>query len=153
MTTLSYQACFFIAVTSTLAFNSQAENDALTDLINPESSVSLGVSTTDGDREQWGIYDGVRDSENTLLFNADIVKRDDSGRWLKLNSRDLGFDSGSLELSFERHGAWGFGLAYQHIPRRVPYSIVSAAVGLGNQTHTTPLSITPGTAANVELGT
>jgi len=153
MTTLSYQACFFIAVTSTLAFNSQAENDALTDLINPESSVSLGVSTTDGDREQWGIYDGVRDSENTLLFNADIVKRDDRGRWVKLNARDLGFDSRSLELSFERQGDWGVGLDYQQIPHSVPYSIESATVGLGNQTQTTPLSITPGTAANVELGT
>jgi len=150
-------ATLSIALLTTFATCAVAEGDAVSALTTPDSSVSIGVGHVGGDREQFGVFDDLRDSETMLLFDADVNRRDDAtGTWMTLKARNLGIDNRSIELGYERQGDWGIGLEFSQIPRVAPYTVNSGITGLGTETQTVPASgsgYVPGNGANIELGT
>ena len=120
-----------------------------------ESSVSIGVGNWSDDRPQTGTYDGMRDSGTYGILDADILKRDDAtGTWLGLKARNLGLDDREIKLDWLRQGNIGASLEYSRIPRDNPWTFNTGVLGIGSTTLFVPTpSITPGTGANVELGT
>ena len=99
MTTLR-PACKLSAVSAALLalFGSAlAQDNSVTELTQPDSTVSVGVGNWTADRHQQGIYDGMRDKGAYGLLDADITRRDDAtGTWLKLKASDLGLDDRSI---------------------------------------------------------
>lgn len=143
-----------LAVLSTMLI---ADDNPVSDLVTPDSRISVGVGTVSGDREQFGIFDDIRGSETMLLLDADVNKRDDdTGTWTTLKARNLGTDNRVLELGYERQGDWGVSLDYNQIQRMAPYTVNSGITGLGTETQTVPASgsaYVAGTGANIQLGT
>ena len=120
-----------------------------------ESSVSVGIGHWSNDRPQRGIYDGMRDSGAYLLLDADVLRRDDAtGTWLGLKARNLGLDNREIRGEWLRQGNIGLSLEYSRIPRDQPFVYNTGVLGIGTDRLLVPSpSITPGTGANVELGT
>lgn len=132
-----------------------AEDDPVSLLINPDSTVSLGIGYVSGEREQFGIFDDIRDDDTLLLLDADVNLRDDAtGTWTTFSARNLGIDSRSLDLGYEKQGDWGVGLDYYELPRIAPYTVNTGVTGLGTTLQTVPdVAITPGSGTDVTLGT
>ena len=101
--------------------------------ITPDSSVSVGLGLSRGDRQQLGMFDGQEDGRGQLLFDARLIKRDElSGTWNLVEGRDLGIsENRDLTLEVERQGAWGMRLGYKETPRVAPYTATSRTLGLG----------------------
>jgi len=131
-----------------------AEDDPVARLINPDSSVSIGIGHLSGDREQFGVFDDLRDSDTLLLLDADVNKRDDdTGTWMTLKVRNLGIDNRAIELGYERQGNWGVGLDYNEIPYIAPYTVNSGIIGLGTKTQSVPATRFPADPAGYVVGT
>lgn len=118
----------------------QADEEAdeeITQLTEPESSVSLGVGNWTSDRPHEGLFDGMRDSGAYGLLDADIVKRDDeTGTWYTLKGRNLGLDSRELKAEWLRQGKIGLSLEYSRIPRDNPFRINTGLQGIGTTSQT-----------------
>jgi len=153
LTTLA--AVLLAAFANGAAAAEKEEVDPVALLTTPDSSVSIGIGHVSGEREQFGIYDDVRDNETMLLLDADVNKRDDeTGTWMTLKARNLGIDNRSIELGYERQGDWGIGLDYSQIPRISPYTVNSGITGLGSEMQTVPnVGYIPGTGKDIKLGT
>jgi len=148
------QAFTLAAMLVAFAANAVAEDDPVTELTQPDSSVSIGAGYTSGDREQFGIFDDLRESEAMLLFDADVNRRDDAtGTWMTLRARNLGIDNRSIDLGYERQGDWGVGLNYYELPRVAPYTVNTGVTGLGSTLQSVPATIVPGTGTDVTLET
>lgn len=121
----------------------------------PESSVTIGIGHQSGEREQFGIFDGVMDSETVLLFDANIVKRDaETGTWKTLSISDLGLDSREIKAGIERQGSWGAEIGYNRIVRDAPYTINTEWAGVGTTELIRPAaSGTPGSGTTYRMGT
>jgi MtrB/PioB family decaheme-associated outer membrane protein len=134
-----------------------AEDDEITQLTEPESSVSLGVGYWTNDRPHEGIFDGMRDSGAYGLLDADIVKRDDAtGTWYTLTGRNLGLDTRELKAEWLRQGDIGLSLEYSRIPRDNPFTINTGLQGIGTTSQTVSGDPTIGNAfpfTDVTLGT
>ncbi len=112
-----------------------AEDDPVEMLIKPDSSIAVGLGHLSGEREQFGIYDDLRDSDTVMLLDADVNRRDDAtGTWTTVKARNLGIDNRAVELGYDRQGDWGVGLDYSKIPHIAPYTVNSGIVGLGTET-------------------
>lgn len=116
------------------AFADEAE---INELIKPDSSISLGAGFWSGDRQQMGIYDGMRDSGVYGLIDADVIKRNDNtGTWYKLKTQNLGLDSREIRFDVERQGIIGGFFEYSKTPRIAPYTVNTGLAGLGTNTQT-----------------
>lgn len=111
-----------------------AEDDEIRQLSQPESSVSLGVGYQSDDRQQLGVFDGMRDDGLYGLFDADVVKRDEAtGTWYILRAAKLGMDSRSLEAEVQKQGDIGGFISYRRIPREHPLNIGTSLGGIGHE--------------------
>lgn len=136
-----------------MAYATSYAEDGLSEveqLIRPESSVSVGVGVTNGDRQQFGRFDGVTDSETKLLLDADISKRDEAtGTWTRFKARDLGLESRELGASYDQQGNWGVAIDYSRIPSQNPLKFITGATGIGSTTMTYGgVGVTTATAAS-----
>ncbi len=151
------QVFTLVILLATYAPGATAEDDPVSTLTTPDSSVSIGIGYMNGEREQFGIYDNVRDDDTLLLLDADVNKRDDAtGTWMTLRARNLGIDSRSIELGYDRQGDWGIDLEYDEITRSAQYTVNTGMTGLGTMTQILPFDGTgyiPGSGNNVTLGT
>ncbi|MEH6503516.1 MAG: MtrB/PioB family decaheme-associated outer membrane protein [Cycloclasticus sp.] len=136
------------------ALASDQVDDALAELTQPESKVSVGMGYWSGDREEFGMFDGIRDSETVWLLDADIKRRnEEEGSWFTFKVEDLGLDKRKFDIGYERQGDWGVGLDYGEMVRVDPYTINTSITGVGTETQTVPSTIAPATGANIKLGT
>jgi len=144
-----------LALLATLATHANAADDPVLNLITPDSRLSLGVGYLSGEREQFGIYDDVNGNQKLVLFDGDIITRDDAtGTWMTLSARNLGIANRAVELGYERQGNWGVDFDYSRIPYKAPYTVISGMTGLGSETQTVPGgTYVPGTGRFVNLGT
>jgi MtrB/PioB family decaheme-associated outer membrane protein len=133
----------------------QAEDATVAELTKPESSVSVGIGNWSNNREQQGIFDGMRKGGGYGLLDADISRRDDeTGTWFNFRGRNLGLDTRELRAEFLRQGEAGVSFEYNAMPRNSPLIINSPLRGIGGTT-----LIGPGVGVNalpfnqVELGT
>lgn len=145
------------AVAATSGYAADTGDEEVDLLINPSSSISLGVGHWSGTREQYGIFDGLRDDETIALFDADIrLRDDDTGTWITAKARNLGIDNRDVKLRYERQGNWGVGFSFNQIPRYAQYTIITGMSGLGTETQAVPApadGYVPGTGDDVVLDT
>lgn len=145
------------AVMAIFTANAVAEEDTVSELVNPDSNVSIGIGHVSGERAQFGVFDNLRGNDNLLLLDADVNKRDDAtGTWTTFSARNLGIDNRSIELDYERQGDWGIGLEYDEITRSAPYTVNTGMTGFGTTRQIVPFSgagYVPGTGTDVMLKT
>ena len=128
-----------------------AEGDDITQLTQPESTISLGAAYVDSDGARFGQYTGMNESGGYGLLDADIAKRDDAtGTWLKLTGRNLGLDNRELKLEHDRQGDWGYYLDFSQTPRYEPYTVNTAVTGIGSANLTIPTVATAGTDTQLD---
>lgn len=112
-----------------------AEDDIVTRLIRPESSVSVGLGYLTEDAARFGQYSGMPDLGFYAIADINVVRRDDeTGRWLLLNGRNLGLDNRSLRFEHGVQGSWKYFLEYDQTPRYSQYDVFTGVLGLGHDT-------------------
>lgn len=140
-----------------------ADDDEVREFSKPDSSLSLGVAATSGNRQQLGKYDGVRKNDLHLLLDVNVRKRDDTtGTWTNLTTRNLDYDNREIKAEYEQQGNLGVSLEYSQTPSRNPNEITTGVRGVGSNvltygtvgssTATAQSGLYPATA-NVTLGT
>lgn len=126
------------------------EEDDITQLTKPQSSVELGVGVVSDDNRRFGRYTGMTDDGAYGLLDFDLVTRDDpTGAWLRLRARNLGLDHRELRFENEIQGRWGYSLEYSQTPREIPYTFNTTLTGIDTGVQTE--GGTP--ARDVQLGT
>lgn len=108
---------------------------AVLPLIQPESTVSVGVGNWSGDRHQQGIYNGMREGKAYGFLDLDLVKRyEDTGTWLTLSGRNLGLDTRELRAEWLRQGDIGASIEYSRLTRDDPLTYITGLQGIGTTT-------------------
>lgn len=132
-----------------------AGESSASELVNPESHISIGVGVLNGERQQAGIYDGMNEDGGHLLLDARIRMRDNAtGIWKTLEATDLGLDSREIKGGIEQQGNWGISLGYNQTPRVTPYEVNTGLQGFGSTSQTVAKpTIVPGTGSTYELKT
>jgi len=129
-----------------------AENNEISALTNPDSTIQFGLGYVDSDNGRFGQYNGLNEKGAYGLLDADIVKRDDAnGRWLKFRARNLGLDNRELRFEHEIQGNWGYYVDFSQTPRYEPYTVNTAVTGIGSNSLTIPTSpVTTGSAVQLK---
>jgi MtrB/PioB family decaheme-associated outer membrane protein len=127
-----------------------ADEEEITRLIKPESTVSLGAGYVDRDNQRFGQYNGLNQRGAYGLLDAEAVQRDDeTGTWLKFSARNLGLDDREFRLEQQRQGDWGASIDYSQMPRFNPFTVNTGLAGIG----TPNLTINGVPKQNVQLET
>ncbi|MDR2239215.1 MAG: MtrB/PioB family decaheme-associated outer membrane protein [Zoogloeaceae bacterium] len=127
-----------VAAALTAVFGPALADDEVTELIEPDSAISIGFGNWSNDRRQTGMYDGMREGKSYILLDADIVKRDnDTGTWYKLDARDLGLDNRSIKGEVLKQGDIGISMEYNRIRRDDPNEYRTNVQGIGSSSMTT----------------
>lgn len=114
-----------------------AEDDAVTQISKPESSVEVGVGHVNRDNQRFGQYNGLKDNGYFGLLDLNYVRRDDAtGTWLKFNGRNLGFDNRELRFEHNRQGDWGYYIEFGQTPRHNPLTVTTRLRGAGSTAQT-----------------
>lgn len=130
-----------------------AEEPTKEQLTRPESFVSFGLGHWTGDHPQMGIFDGMRDDGTYILFDANLVSRDDeTGTWKSLTTRNLGLNNREIRAEYQVQGTHGGFIEYNQLSRENPYTINTGLTGIGT-TALTENTVVPGAGNNVHLGT
>ncbi|MGH8764946.1 MAG: MtrB/PioB family decaheme-associated outer membrane protein [Burkholderiales bacterium] len=115
----------------------RAQDDAVKDLVTPESTVELGIGVVTNDNSRFGQYTGLRKEGAYGIGNLDIVKRDnETGTWTKIFGRDLGYQSREMRFDQQRQGNWGYFVDFNQTPAYSPYTVNTGLVGLGTASQT-----------------
>ena len=133
----------------------QAEDgDEVELLIKPESSASLGLGALGDDKQRaiFGQYNGMRKDAAYLLFDFDVVRRDDGlGLWTLFEGRNLGLDTRELRFSQHKQGDWRYAVEYGEMIRREPRTVNTALQGAGTVTPTVTALPVIGTGTDLKL--
>ena len=139
-----------VAAALTAMFGGALADDEVDELIEPESTISVGVGNWSGDRKQTGVYDGMQEGKTYGLIDAEIVKRDnETGTWYKLQASGLGLDNREISAEYLRQGNLGIKLDYDRISRDDPKTILTRLQGGGTTVQTT----NAGASYDPKLGT
>lgn len=115
----------------------QAEDDEVRQYSKPDSSISVGIAGTKGDRQQFGKFDGVTKDDTHLQFDVNVHKRDDaSGTWTNFSTRNIDYDNRELKVDYEQQGNLGVSLEYSQTPSNNPNAIKTGVHGVGSSTLT-----------------
>jgi MtrB/PioB family decaheme-associated outer membrane protein len=132
------------AVLATLGSAGAAEVDEFTELTKPESAVSVGIGHVSQDNQRFGQYTGLNEDGNYGLLDVDLVQRDEeTGTWVRLNGRNLGFNNRELRFEHDRQGDWGYFIDLSQTPRYDPFTVTTTLTGIGTTTQTIAGSATP----------
>jgi len=111
------------------------EDEDITLLTRPQSTVEAGVGLVSDDNLRFGRYSGLHEERGYLLLDADVNLRDDpTGTWLRLRGRNLGLDSRELRFESERQGDWGYFIEFSQTPRFSPYIVNTTLAGIESGT-------------------
>ncbi|MCB1956206.1 MAG: MtrB/PioB family decaheme-associated outer membrane protein [Rhodocyclaceae bacterium] len=114
-----------------------ADEEELRWLSEPDSFVSLGLGNWSHDRNQLGIYDGMREGGIYGLFDLRLVSREEaSGNWFRVEGRNLGLDNRRISAEASKQGDVGATVNYQRIVREHPLEITTGLQGIGTDTLT-----------------
>ena len=131
-----------------------AQEEDITALTQPSSTVSVGGGYVSDDNRRFGQHTGMTDRGLYGLVDFSVLRRDDaSGRWLDFSGRNLGLDSRQLRFEDRRQGDWGYFIDYNQIPRASPYTASTAVEGIGTNSLTIPYPAATSPKRDVEIGT
>ncbi len=132
-----------------------AEEDDVAQLVNPHSTVSVGLSAASGDSKDRTIfnqYSGLRDNNSNLLLDYNIVKRNDAtGLWTTSQGNNLGLDNRDLSFSQNKQGDWKYSIGYSELVRHDPRTINTGVQGVGTSTLTVSSLAAPGAGTDLNL--
>lgn len=132
----------------------RAEDDEITRLVRPESSVTLGLGYLTDDAARFGQYTGLKSMGLYAIGNVDYVRREDrTGTWYRLNGRNLGLESRELRVEHERQGDWRYSLEYSKTPRYSQYKVNTGLTGIGHADLTTQNLAVPFSGSDLRLKT
>lgn len=136
---------------ATPTWSSENENDLFKQLSKPKSTLSFGAGYLWNDNARFGQYNGLRHEGPYGIVNVDILKRNDnSGTWLKLLGRNLGFENRDVRLEHSKQGQWGYSIDYSQTPRYEPFTVNTAITGIGTTDPHLPTSLTSGDPAQLK---
>ena len=142
-----------VALASAYGLALAQEDPAIAALTKPESELSAGLGYWSKDRPRLGTYDGMNQKGGYLLLDAFINTRDDAtGTWFRLDARDLGLDSRELRAEWLRQGNVGVFVEYSRMVRDEPYTVFTAAQGIGTTTQRVP-TVSATSPGGIHLGT
>ena len=131
----------------------RAQDNTVTQLTEPQSSIDVGAAYVNKDNQRFGEYTGLTDKGGYGIVNFNLDKRDDAtGTWFRLRGRDLGYKDPELRLEQKRQGDWGYYIDYTRIPRYEPYTINTGLQGLGT-TSQTQVAVPVGGGADYQIHT
>jgi MtrB/PioB family decaheme-associated outer membrane protein len=127
-----------LLVALTVAFGSAyAAEEDVAQLIKPDSSISAGLGTVSGkkeDRAVFGQYNGMRKNSGQIFLDIDYLKRDDtSGLWTNLSGRNLGNENRELGFSQQKQGDWRYFFEYGELVRNYSNTINTNISGIGTE--------------------
>jgi MtrB/PioB family decaheme-associated outer membrane protein len=127
------QGILFLALAA--VFGSVSAADDVTQMIKPDSSVSVGLGAVSGnkqDRAFFGQYNGMRRNSGQIILDIDYLKRDDaSGTWTNLSGRGLGNENRELGFSQQKQGDWRYFFEYGELVRNYSNTINTNISGIG----------------------
>lgn len=133
------------------AFGTAFADDEIAAYTKPDSSISVGVGNWSSDRQQQGIYDGMRDNGAYGLVDINVSKRDDAtGTWINAVGRNLGLDSRELSADYLKQGNFGIGVDYSRISRESPLNFNTGLQGK-NDVAQTLVNVVPGRGSDNSL--
>ena len=144
-----------IAVLGAIGQARAQTTEEVTQLINPESSVTIGAAGVSGeskDRAQWGMFNGMRKDNGYLRFDLDYIMRDNAtGTWTTLQGRNLGLDNRELRGGINKQGNWKVYGEYNEITRRSPFTVNTGMVNAGSTTPVIVPIVVPGTGSDLDF--
>jgi len=112
-----------------------AEDDAVTELTKPSSSMEVGFGYVSENNQRFGQYNGLTNNGGYGLLDLNVVQRDDAtGTWLRFSGRNLGLDNRELRFENNRQGNWGYFIEFSQTPRFDPYTVTTRLAGIGGTT-------------------
>lgn len=148
------QKLLVISVLAAFGF-AHADDDDVAQLINPHSSVNVGLDVSSGaskDRTILDQYNGLRKNRGNLLLDFDVIKRDDAaGLWTTIQGNHLGLDNRDISFSQYKQGDWKYSLGYSELVRHDPRTINTGLQGAGSSTPNVVSLATPGSGADLNL--
>jgi MtrB/PioB family decaheme-associated outer membrane protein len=141
-----FQPCMLaVAVLAAYTPAFAAEDDAVAQLAQPSSSISIGAGQVTQNNKRFGEYSGMDRQGVYGLADADIARRDEStGTWLKFYGRNLGLESRELRFEHERQGDWGYFIDYSRTPHDTPFTVMTGVTGLNTTSQVIPAKATTG---------
>ena len=128
------QSILFLSLAAMFG-SAAAEGDDLTQMIKPESSVTVGLGAASGNREDrafFGQYNGMRRNSGQLILDIDYLKREEStGTWTNLSGRNLGNENRELGFSQQKQGDWRYFFDYGELVRNYSNTINTNVSGIG----------------------
>jgi MtrB/PioB family decaheme-associated outer membrane protein len=132
-----------------------ADEDEISPLIKPGSSVSVGLGDAVGnsqDKAIFGQYNGLRKDSAFLMLDMDLVKRDDAvGLWTTFQGRNLGLDDREMSFSQNKQGDWKYFVEYSELVHSDPRTINTGLLNAGTTTPIVASLVTPGTGTDLNL--
>ena len=144
-----------LAASLALAYGTAAaqENEEVLRQILPESTVRLGLGYLTEDAARFGQYNGLKNTGAYAIGDLGVVRRDAAtGTWLRLDGRDLGFESRDLRFEHQRQGNWRYFIEYGKTPRFSPYTVNTGLQGI-DSAELTSQNIAPFSGRDVHLKT
>jgi MtrB/PioB family decaheme-associated outer membrane protein len=145
---LALASCFPVSV---LAAPSAEE------LMQPESTVSIGVGNVNHDNQRFGSYNGMSKAGSVVTVDADVSKRnEETGEWLRFNARNVGRSDPELNLNYYQPGNANYSVEYLQMQKTAPYDVHTSLGGIGSDsqryaTNATNAQQAPSTASPTEL--
>lgn len=149
------QRAVVLAVAAAFAPLGHADENEVAELIQPSSSISVGLGGVSGDnksRSIFGQYNGMRQESTYGLFDIDIQRREDStGMWTTVRGSNLGLDTREIGASIGKQGDWKIGVNYNEITHREIRTINTADTGVGTTSPKVVVLATPGSGQDIDL--
>lgn len=114
-------------------------DDEMRRLIRPDSTVELGVGYVSDDSYKFGDYRGLQREGAHLIGNLELNRRsEDNTHYFRLDARNLGLDSRSVNMQGGEAGNYGLRLEYDQIPKLFSDSYQTPFVNPGSTSLTLP---------------
>ncbi len=133
----------------------RADDQAVQDLTQPSSSVTVGAAGVSGDekdRSLFAQYNGLRKDDAYLMLDFSYVKRDAAtGTWTIVQGRNLGLEDRELRALYGPQGDWKIYGEYWENVRRYPRTVNTSMQGIDTTHPVISLLPVQGTGDDVDL--
>lgn len=137
-----------LALASLFPVTHLAYAQEVAELISPEKSeIAIQVKDYNAVNSSYRQYDGVNQTGANSSINIDLIKRNEEGKWIKVQSNNLGLSTQEFGASYDKQGDWSLGIDYNQIPRYAPYAVSTSVKGVGTDQITQPNRAAPFTSA------